>query len=115
LSWWRSPGGENQETEGLKATVKALEALGIVVAAQQKSIDDLESAQRLLKLEWTDTLDRLNRMTGRLNARIKKSEVLESPESDEPETRKGVAPVLQPTGTHSLLAQARTRRGLLPG
>jgi len=115
LSWWWTTGSENREIEALKATVKALEHMKLVVETHEKAIDGIQSSQRLIKLEWTDTLDRLNRMTGRLNARIKKSGGLESPESDDREVSRGVAPPTTGTGTHSLLQQARGRRGLLSG
>ena len=95
FGWIR--GGENK----LLARVEALE----------KAQEGQESTIRLLKNEWQDVLDRANRVMGRLNARIRKSEAQTEPESDDPVGPQGVAP----PGNHATLAQMRRRRGLLSG
>lgn len=115
MRWFTSSRGENQDTGALKACLKALEALNAVVQDQGKSITTLESNERMLKLEWQDVLDRMNRVMGRLTARIRKTEASESSESDDLEVPKAPAPDTQATGTHSLLQNARSRRGLLSG
>jgi len=96
-------GGRKQEKERLKAIEKAIDGL-------ENQTTSLESAARMLKLEWHSTYDKLNRLMGRLNARIRKNEALEEPESDD---RTGPYPVA-PTGTHARLTAARAKHGLLP-
>jgi len=96
MSWLRDRGGETKHLERIEALEKRLESL--------------ESAARLLKSEWIDTYDRLNRVMGRLNARIRKNKALEGSESDDQETPNTVAPPLSGTGTHDMLAMHRAQR-----
>ena len=81
------------------------------VEASEKAIEGLESRIRLLKNEWQDVLDRANRVMGRLNARIRKSEAQTEPEDDD---QVGPKPTPAP-GTHATLSEMRRRRGLLSG
>jgi len=81
------------------------------VEATEKAGERLESTIKLLRNEWEDVLDRTNRVMGRLNARIRKSEAQTEPESDVQEGPKGVAP----TGTHAVLSGMRRSRGVLSG
>lgn len=83
------------------------------IDALEKAVDGLESAQRLIKTEWLDVHDRLNRVMGRLTARIRKSEALTEPESSDQPDPEGVAPPPGPvavTGSHALLSAARAKR-----
>lgn len=84
------------------------------IIALEKANETLDSRLRLLKNEWEDVLDRVNRVMGRLNARIRKFNASESPESDELEPPKGVDPPRIGTGTHATLRAARERHGILP-
>jgi|TARA_B100000408_G_C10220619_1_gene190878 hypothetical protein len=88
------------------------------IAAVEKAQDSLERAPKLLRNEWEDTLDRMNRIMGRLNARIRTQKRLDE-EDQEPETveKAPEAPSqpLLPTGTHSTLKAMRGRiHGVLP-
>lgn len=77
------------------------------ITALEKAVDALESRSRLIKVEWSSVLDKVNSVMGRLNARIRKTEALSGPESDEQDTPKGEAPQILPTGTHGRLARHR--------
>jgi len=77
--------------------------------ALERRQEALESQYRLLKTEWIDVHDRLNRMMGRLNARLRKSQAVdEGAEATNGEEQRGPTPV---TGTHEQLAAMRNRRG----
>lgn len=57
-------------------------------ATADRRLDDLESQFRMLKGEWLDTLDRLERLAGRLAKRAEReagAPVLTSPPQSEPE------------------------------
>ncbi len=84
------------------------------IAALETAVERLESGRRALTLEWESVYDKMNRIMGRLNARIRKQEASESPESDEQPAPKGVEHPMEMTGTHDLLQRARARHGLLP-
>jgi len=100
MSWPWGRGGENKQSTKIEALEKAVEGL--------------ESRQRLLKVEWESVLDKVNSVMGRLNARIRKSELLSAPESDSVESPKGPAPP-QAVGSHRVLSEMRRRnRGVLP-
>ena len=99
--WLWTRGGENKLLERIEALEKAGEGL--------------ESRIRLLKNEWEDVLDRANRVMGRLNARIRKSEAVSAPESDTEATPQAPAPPAV-LGSHATLVAMRGRkRGVLPG
>ena len=99
--WWSNRGGENKEQERIEALEKAQERL--------------ESSMRLFRTEWESTYDKLNRLMGRLNARIRKSEAETAPESDTEALTEAPGP-RRITGSHATLSQARARRrGVLPG
>lgn len=81
----------------------------------QDELNELKRAVeslRALPLQWEDTLDRLTKMAGRVNARAK---VVEKAESDEvpPENTNPAPP--QVMGAHGRLQAMRSKRGLLPG
>lgn len=95
--WGLTRGGRKQEDERFEALEKRLEGL--------------ERGAKVIRLEWEDVYDRLTRTMGRLNARIRKSESLESPESPEEVTPKGVDPTGTPVGEHAVLVAMRARRG----
>lgn len=95
FGWTR--GGENRNTEAIEAIKKAIEGHN--------------SALKVIRLEWEDVFDRLNRIMGRLNARIRKSEGLQAPESDSETTPQPEIPFGKPTGTHAMLDAMRRRRG----
>lgn len=97
MSWPWTRGGENQQPERIDALEKAVEAL--------------ERGSKVIRLEWEDVYDRLTRTMGRLNARIRKSESLESPESPEEVDPKGATPTGIQGGEHGLLVAMRARRG----
>jgi len=99
LGWTR--GGRKQQSEQIEALEKAVEGL--------------ESRLKLLRNEWEDVFDRMNRVMGRLNARIRKSEAVAEPESDTEEVRRGIVPSQGPVGTHAQLMEMRRKHGLLPG
>lgn len=84
--------------------------------ALEKSQERLERLPKLLQAEWEDQLDRMNRVMGRLNARIK---VANQAQTDEPPPSNAEAAPEAPTpllGTHERLqAMRRRRHGLLPG
>jgi len=95
FGWTR--GGENKHSEAIDALKKAIEGHN--------------SALKVIRLEWEDVFDRLNRIMGRLNARIRKSEGLQAPESDTEAAPQAPNPFETPTGTHSMLDAMRRRRG----
>lgn len=69
-----------------------------------------KTALKVLRTEWEDTLDRLNRYMGRLNARTTRAQ------KDEPEDGKGPVPPQEGLGTHAILEEHRRRRHrVLPG
>jgi len=92
MSWW-TRGGESREIER--------------IVALERAVEGLESRSRLLKMEWASALDKMNSVMGRLNARIRKSEGLSEPESDEPEGPKGVQSPIGRLGSHATLAGHR--------
>lgn len=100
MSWWFTRGGENRASGRLDAVEKAVEGL--------------ESRQKLMRGEWEEVHDRVNRVMGRLNARIRKVGASDSPESDEPEAPKGAATPRMGTGTHGRLSEMRAKYGVLP-
>jgi len=73
--------------------------------ASEKAVEAQGSTIRLLKNEWEDVLDRANRVMGRLNARIRKFEGQNEPESDAESGPQGPTPI----GTHAALAARRGR------
>jgi len=76
------------------------------IEALEKSQEAQDSRMRLLKNEWEDVLDRANRVMGRLNARIRKFEGQNEPESDAEVRPQGLVPVV---GSHTALAAKRGR------
>ena len=80
------------------------------VEALEKADEGHDSRLRLIKTEWEDVLDRVNRVMGRLNARIRKSEAANEPESDTPTGPQG----LPSPGSHTVLKAMRGRHGVLP-
>jgi len=95
FGWTR--GGENKHSEAIDALKKAIEGHN--------------SALKVIRLEWEDVFDRLNRIMGRLNARIRKSEGLQAPESDNEAMPQPEMPFTPPGGTHAMLDAMRRRRG----
>ncbi len=100
-------GGRKQDQERIDAFEKALERLVTAVSRNGAAIDNLESGEKKIRLEWEDVYDRVTRTMGRLNARIRKAEATES---DEQEPQQGKAPEVQATGTHAILSAYRKRR-----
>lgn len=103
MSFW---GSEDSTRGGRKEHDEQLRALEL-------RCDRLESAQKLLKIEWESTFDKMGRLMGRLNQRIRKNldqeAALEAP--GEPlEHPEGPRPLMHPTGSHGLLVGARTAR-----
>jgi len=96
LSWWGTPGGRKKEKERIDALEKRLERL--------------ESGFRTIRMEWEDVYDRLMKVMGRLNARIRKSEGVEAPQGDTQPTSDGLAPPFAVTGSHAVLTAARASR-----
>jgi len=97
--WWTTRGGENKQDEQ--------------IAALEEAVERHQRDFKVIRLEWEDVYDRITRTMGRLNARIRKSEAVEPPESDEQGT-----PQAEPhavTGTHQRLREARRRHNVLPG
>jgi hypothetical protein len=94
FSWIR--GGENKHLERIEALEKAIEAHN--------------SGLKAIRLEWEDVYDRVNRTMGRLNARIRKSEAFQAPESDAGATTEAPVSFGQATGTHAMLDAMRSRR-----
>lgn len=91
LGW--TAGGRKKENERIEALERAQERI--------------ESSIRLLKTEWIDTYERMNKVMGRLNARIRKA-ADEVPAEEHP-AQEPTGP--GPVGTHALLTAARARRG----
>lgn len=89
----------------LDAVRDELRSVSSKIEALESRLDGLETAPKLLRTEWEDTLDRLNRIMGRLNARLKRAESDEQPPQ-------GTTPAPDPMlGHHGLLERARRRRG----
>ena len=84
---------------------KLLERIG----ALEKRLDALETAPKVLRNEWEDVLDRMNRVMGRLNARVKRAEKDEPPEPEPTPSTHTVK------GSHAILSEMRRRRGVLHG
>jgi hypothetical protein len=95
FGWTR--GGENRNLERIEAIEKAIEGHN--------------SALKVIRIEWEDVFDRMNRVMGRLNARIRKSEGAQAPESDAEATPQAEMPFGAPSGTHAMLDAMRRRRG----
>ena len=95
LGWLQDGGGRKRDAERF--------------AALEKAADDLKRDFKVIRLEWEDVYDRLTRTMGRLNARIRKQESLEAPESDDGNPPK-VGDHLHPQGTHAVLQRMRDRR-----
>ncbi len=93
---------------GRKQLLERLDAL-------EKAVEGHRSGLKAIRLEWEDVYDRVNRTMGRLNARIRKSEAVSSPESNAEETTQPVAPPPGRIGTHAVLREMRAKHGLLPG
>jgi len=96
MRWLWGRGGENETSERIEALEKAVEGL--------------EHTMRLQKIEWESVLHKVNKVMGRLNASIRKSEAVEDPSDDKQPNLKGVLPA---PGSHSVLAKMRGRHGLL--
>ena len=100
MGWLWDRGGRKQE----EGRIKALEL----------AVEGLESKLRLVKSEWEDVLDRVNRVMGRLNARIRKSEAVSAPDSDV-DASPAASPLPTPSGNHATMTAMRGRhRGVLP-
>ncbi len=97
LSWLLGRGGES----GLRERIKALE----------EAVDHHKREVKSLRLEWEDVYDKVNRVMGRLNARIRKAGATSGPESDDQGAPHTPA---SPTGTHGLLSEMRAKHGVLP-
>jgi len=95
--WWNTRGAKT-ETSG-------------AITALEERLERLERASKGLKLEWEDVFDRLNRMMGRLNARIRKNNALEGAESDGVDAPDASETPRTPHGTHAVLSAMRARRG----
>jgi len=93
LSWDWGRGGENRNNERFKAL--------------EQAVDALESRSRLMKVEWGSVLDKVNSVMGRLNARIRKTEAVKRPESDDPEAPQEVTTPAAMSGVHARLARHR--------
>jgi len=97
-SWIR--GGEDKQAERIAALERAVEAQ--------------DSRLRLVKVEWESVLDKVNSVMGRLNARIRKFDATNGPQSDIQPEPEGVAPP-GVVGSHgTLVAMRGRRRELLP-
>lgn len=73
------------------------------------ALEALERQPKLLRNEWEDTLDRINRVMGRLNARIKAASAPENEQLPEGDTQSS-PPAQRQTGTHDRLRAFRARR-----
>jgi len=91
--WGWTRGGENRHLGRIEALEKAIEGHN--------------SALKVIRIEWEDVFDRMNRVMGRLNARIRKSESTESETETAPQAEMPFGP---PTGTHAMLDAMRSRR-----
>ena len=69
-------------------------------------LEALESAVRLLKVEWEDVLDRLDRIMGRMNARLRRATSSVEPLNEPPPT-----PQVDPI-TARVLARRNARNGV---
>ena len=96
LMWFASKGG------GRKKENERIEAL-------EKAQERLDTQGRDLKLEWEMTFDKLSRLMGRLNARIRKSEAQNGPENDE-QPEQGATPLPSPSGVHARMDMHRRRQ-----
>ena len=97
-------GWRKKEEERIYALEKATEGL-------RRGLDDLSKDMRSLTLDWELTYEKLNKLMGRLNARIRKSEATIEPQNDEPVAPQPSAP---PFGSHRAMNMARMKHGLLP-
>ena len=75
----------------------------------RKALETLERQPKLLKIEWEDTLDRINRVMGRLNARIK---VAATQNEELPAGNSELTPPAKatPSGIHARLQVMRARK-----
>lgn len=88
------------------STTRKIRRLEEEIKALERSLEGL----RGLPLQWEDTLDRLQKLVGRLNAREKALRASES------EDLQGGQPSGPPKiGTHAHMQEWRRRRGLLHG
>jgi len=79
------------------------------IVALEKAMDDVRRDQKAIRLDWEMALDKLGRMMGRLNARIRKNLDQEAPTSDDLPTTEGMAPAQM--GNHQKLRMARAKWG----
>ena len=70
--WWK----KRSDAEP-RATADALATLA-------RRLDDAESALRRLHVEWTDTLDRVTRMAGRVAKRAERAREVDDQDQDAP-------------------------------
>jgi len=86
---------------------QAITKLGGEIEAIRKAQERLERVPKQLQLEWEDTLDRINRVVGRLNARIRTTQKAEDEETPKEEAQ------VPSRGDHDLLSSFRRKRGIL--
>jgi len=91
--FWSTRGGENR----VQAQIDAIE----------KAVEGLESRLKLMRGEWEEVHDRVNRVMGRLNARIRKVGSTEAPEDDAATTPQAVPPLGHVIATHGDLLRRR--------
>ena len=91
-----------------------VERLQARLTATELAVDGLKTKLKTIRMEWEDALDRMNRIMGRLNARIRRSEAQEPAPESEGELPAVPQVGLQRTGTHGVLAEMRAKRGVLP-
>lgn len=97
-------------------TSKLSDEIGACKTALKGLSDRLDSVERqpkLLQMEWESTLDKMNRVMGRLNARIRKADELGIDDKPPDRPQEEVPPETLP-GAHRTLRMARARHGLLP-
>lgn len=85
------------------------------IAALEQTLDRLVTGQKLIRTEWEDSLDRMNRIMGRLNARIRRAQESDEATETTPEANETAPePASHVLGSHGMLSEMRRRRGLLP-
>jgi uncharacterized coiled-coil protein SlyX len=94
-----------------KDAIRELEAR---IQALETRLEGLETAPKQLRLEWEDTLDRLARIMGRLNARLKRSITDDQEPTQGESTPPESGPAVDPLVARYRMLRER-RNGLLHG
>lgn len=85
------------------------------ITALEQAMDAHTTTLKVVRTEWEDYLDRMNKVMGRLNARIRRSGGEKTDEDRPEETTEPQEGARGGTGTHGVLQRMRARGNVLSG